>query len=142
MRCAAAPALRWAAARVSTARQRSRRCWLRLPGNLSSACWRWSTEMQSSQTDVLIVGAGPAGLAAAIELRKRGAGRVLVVDREKQPGGIPRHCHHTGFGLRDLHRVLTGPADAARYVREAEKLGVDIETETSITGWREATCVT
>jgi len=98
--------------------------------------------MQSSQTDVLIVGAGPAGLAAAIELRKRGAGRVLVVDREKQPGGIPRHCHHTGFGLRDLHRVLTGPAYAARYVREAEKLGVDIETETSITGWREATCLT
>ena len=64
--------------------------------------------------DVLIVGAGPAGLAAAVELRRLGAGHVLVADREETPGGVPRHCAHTGFGLRDRHRVMTGPG-YARY---------------------------
>ena len=69
--------------------------------------------------DVLIVGAGPAGLAAAAELRRLGAGQVLVADREQQPGGVPRHSAHTGYGMRDLHRVLTGPAYARRYAAAA-----------------------
>lgn len=94
--------------------------------------------MSRLETDVLVVGAGPAGLAAAIELRKLGVSRVLVVDREKQAGGIPRHCHHIGFGLRDMYRFLTGPAYAARYVRLAQAQGVTIETETTITGWDDA----
>lgn len=94
--------------------------------------------MKTQETDTLIVGGGPAGLAAAIELRRLGAGRVLVVDREKQAGGIPRHSDHTGFGLRDMHRFLSGPAYAARYVRLAEKNGVDIQTETTITAWQDA----
>src|SRR5438309_692884 len=94
------------------------------------------------ETDVLIVGAGPAGLAAAIELRRLGAGRVLVVDRETQAGGIPRHSNHVGFGIRDMRRFLTGPAYAARYVRLAEKYGVDIQTETTITGWQDAAHLT
>ena len=58
--------------------------------------------------DVLIAGAGPAGLAAAIELRRLGVANVLVVDREQDAGGIPRHCAHTGYGIRDLHRLMTG----------------------------------
>ena len=70
--------------------------------------------MNLFETDVLIVGAGPAGLAAAIELRKRGVGRVTVVDREREPGGIPRHSDHIGFGLRDMHRFLSGPAFSLR----------------------------
>ena len=73
--------------------------------------------------DVLVVGAGPAGLAAAIELRRLGIGRVLVVDREQQAGGIPRHSAHTGYGLRDLHRVLTGPAYARHYAEAAARAG-------------------
>lgn len=93
--------------------------------------------MNTVEPDVLIVGAGPAGLAAAVELRRLGAGKVLVVDRERQAGGIPRHCIHVGFGIRDLRRFMTGPAYAGRYVRLAEQRGVDIETETSVTGWRD-----
>jgi thioredoxin reductase len=85
--------------------------------------------------DVLIIGAGPAGLAAAIELRRLGAGRVLVVDREQQAGGIPRHSEHSGYGMRDLHRVLTGPAYARRYATAAARAGAEIRLGTTATGW-------
>ena len=86
-------------------------------------------------TDVLIVGAGPAGLAAAIELRRLGAGRVLVADREPGAGGVPRHCAHTGYGLRDLHRVMTGPDYARHYARLARQAGAEVLTGTTVTGW-------
>lgn len=86
-------------------------------------------------TDVLIAGAGPAGLAAAIELRRLGAGRVLVVDREAEPGGVPRHSAHTGFGLRDLRRVMTGPAYARHYGAAAAAAGAMVRTQTTVTGW-------
>ena len=85
--------------------------------------------------DALVVGAGPAGLAAAVVLTSGGAGHVLVLDREDEAGGIPRLCAHTGFGLRDLHRVLTGPAYARRWVQRAVTAGVDIRTSSMVTGW-------
>jgi thioredoxin reductase len=88
--------------------------------------------------DVLVVGAGPAGLAAAIELRRAGAGRVLVADREETAGGVPRHCQHTGFGLRDLGRVMGGPAYARRYAAAAARAGAEIRTGTTVTGWADA----
>ena len=87
------------------------------------------------EVDVLVVGAGPSGLAAAIELRALGVRSVLVVDREPQAGGVPRHCDHTGFGLRDLRRVLSGPGYARRYVETAERAGVEIRTGVTVTGW-------
>jgi thioredoxin reductase len=85
--------------------------------------------------DVLIAGAGPAGLAAAIELRRRGVGHVLVVDREQEAGGIPRHCAHTGYGLRDLHRLMTGPAYARHYRWAASAAGAGVRTGTTLIGW-------
>lgn len=85
--------------------------------------------------DVLIAGAGPAGLAAAIELRRLGVGDVLVVDREQEAGGIPRHCAHTGYGIRDLHRLMSGPAYARHYLRAASSAGVTVRTSTTVVGW-------
>jgi thioredoxin reductase len=85
--------------------------------------------------DVLIAGAGPAGLAAAIELRRLGAGRVLVVDREAEAGGVPRHSAHTGYGLRDLHRVMTGPGYARHYAQAAARAGAQVRTQATVTGW-------
>ena len=64
--------------------------------------------------DVAVVGGGPAGLAAAAQIRRAGAARVVVLEREAEPGGIPRHAKHQGFGLRDLHRAMSGPRYAAR----------------------------
>jgi thioredoxin reductase len=86
-------------------------------------------------TDVIVVGGGPAGLACAIELRRRGVREVLVLDREQAAGGIPRHCAHQGFGIRDLHRVLSGPRYARRYVELARTSSVSVLTETMATGW-------
>jgi len=85
-----------------------------------------------SDAAVVIVGAGPAGLSAAIELRRRGAGRVVVYERELQAGGVPRHTNHLGYGLRDLHRLTTGPKYAARLTRAAERSGVEIEVGRSV----------
>jgi len=87
------------------------------------------------KADVLVVGAGPAGLAAAVELRRLGAGRVLVADRDDEAGGIPRHSAHTGFGARDLRRVLTGPGYARRYADAAAAAGAQIRVGTTVTGW-------
>ena len=85
--------------------------------------------------DALVIGAGPAGLAAAVALRAGGAGHVVVVEREDEPGGTPRLCAHTGFGLRDLRRVLSGPAYARRWTQRAVTAGVDIRTSSMVTGW-------
>ena len=80
---------------------------------------------------VLVVGAGPAGLTAAFEVASRGIGPVLVVDRESEAGGVPRHCEHNGFGLQDLHRSLSGPAYARRLAHRAEQAGVRIRLRTT-----------
>ena len=85
--------------------------------------------------DVIVVGGGPAGLACAVDLRRRGISDVIVLDREQQAGGIPRHCAHQGFGVRDLRRVFSGPAYAQRYVELAQREGVDVRAETMVTGW-------
>jgi thioredoxin reductase len=86
-------------------------------------------------TDVLIIGAGPAGLAAATRLRQLDVEKVLVIDRESQAGGIPRHCCHTGFGWFDLRRILSGPTYAHKIVQRAERAGAEIVTESTAQHW-------
>jgi thioredoxin reductase len=86
-----------------------------------------------SGPDVVIVGGGPAGLAAAAALAPDLS--VVVLDREDRAGGIPRHCHHGGFGVRDLRRVLSGPAYADRLVERALGAGADLRTQAMVTGW-------
>jgi len=85
--------------------------------------------------EVVIVGGGPAGLACAIELRRLGVGNVLVLEREAQAGGIPRHCNHEGFGARDLRRIMSGPRYARRYVERARRSGARVEVESMVTAW-------
>lgn len=97
-------------------------------------------EVRGSKTfDVLIVGSGPAGLSAAIELKKQGVKNILVVDRESEVGGMPRMCHHTGFGREDLWRMWSGPKYAKYYRDLADKLDVEVQTSTTILGWGEFT---
>ncbi len=82
--------------------------------------------------DVAIIGGGPAGLAAAVELKRRGITRVVVIERERQAGGIPRHCGHPPFGMREFLRVYTGPQYARKLVKTALAAGVEIRTSTTV----------
>ena len=85
-------------------------------------------------TDVLVVGAGPSGLTLAGELA--GVGHVLVVDRDDEPGGVPRHSHHLGYGIRDLRTVVTGPEYARRLADTAASAGATLRTQATVTGVR------
>jgi thioredoxin reductase len=84
-------------------------------------------------TDVAIVGGGPAGIAAALALRARGVERVTILEREQVAGGVPRHCGHPPFGMREFHRVLSGPAYAEKLREAAQDAGVDIRLNTTVT---------
>lgn len=76
------------------------------------------------KADVVVVGAGPAGLAAAIAAKENGAERVIVVEREANLGGILNQCIHNGFGLHVFGEELTGPEYAARFVDKAKALDI------------------
>ena len=82
--------------------------------------------MKRRKVDVVVIGCGPAGLAAGAAARRGGARKVLVVDRDDQPGGILNQCIHNGFGLHYYGEDLTGPEYAARHLSEAVEVGVEI----------------
>ncbi|MGV6847606.1 MAG: FAD-dependent oxidoreductase [Marinibacterium sp.] len=82
--------------------------------------------------DVAIVGAGPAGLAAAAELGRLGVGSVVVLERDRVAGGVPRFCGHSPFGFREFSRPMSGPHYADALARRALGAGVDIRTGTTV----------
>jgi thioredoxin reductase len=82
--------------------------------------------------DVVIIGGGPAGLAAAIGARRAGASRVLVLERDRHPGGILNQCVHDGFGLFLYNETISGPEYAERLTEDAELAGVRFRTEAMV----------
>ena len=74
--------------------------------------------------DVVVIGGGPGGLAAAIEAKKAGAEDVLVIERDVELGGILLQCIHNGFGLQTFKEDLPGPEYAQRFINEAKSLGI------------------
>lgn len=87
--------------------------------------------------DVLVIGGGPAGLAAAADLAASGVGTVEVLEREARAGGVPRHCHHGGFGRWGVTGPtgLTGPQYAERLVEAALRAGAAVRTGVTATAW-------
>ena len=81
----------------------------------------------------IVIGGGSAGLAAAIALKKNGIDDVLVLEKDREPGGILQQCIHNGFGLQTFGEQLSGPAYAERYIRQAEELGIEIRLNTMVT---------
>lgn len=82
--------------------------------------------------DVLVVGGGPAGLAAAVAAYDEGAKNVLILEREKELGGILNQCVHNGFGLRRFHAELTGPEYAGRYIDEVSSRAISVAFEATV----------
>lgn len=82
--------------------------------------------------DVVIVGGGPAGLSAAVELYKKGIKDILIVEREKTMGGILRQCIHDGFGLTRFKETLSGPEYAQKFINEVLELGIPYITDTTV----------
>lgn len=82
--------------------------------------------------DVIIVGGGAGGLAAAVELRKQGIEDILIIEREKHLGGILNQCIHDGFGLTRFKETLSGPEYAQRFIDEVEEAGIDYITDTTV----------
>jgi len=85
--------------------------------------------------DVVIVGAGPAGLRAAADLAPNVDGQVLVLEREAEAGGIPRHSDHLGYGIRDMGKFVSGPKYARLLRDNAARAGATILTEAMATEW-------
>jgi len=76
--------------------------------------------------DVVVIGSGPGGLAAAIAAKRAGAHDVLIIERDVELGGILQQCIHNGFGVETLKQDLTGPGYAQRFINEARALDVDV----------------
>jgi NADPH-dependent 2,4-dienoyl-CoA reductase/sulfur reductase-like enzyme len=82
--------------------------------------------------DVVIIGGGPAGLAAAIEAKKNGIQKILILERDKELGGILNQCIHNGFGLHTFKEELTGPEYAARFIAQAKELEIPYRLNTMV----------
>ena len=82
--------------------------------------------------DIVTIGGGPAGLAAAVSARENGIQDILILERENKLGGILRQCIHDGFGLTRFGETLSGPEYAQRFVAQAEELGITCLTDTTV----------
>ncbi len=84
------------------------------------------------QHAIVIIGGGPAGLAAAISAAEQGEKDILILERDRELGGILNQCIHNGFGLHTFQEELTGPEYAARYIEKVERMGIPYLTDTMV----------
>ena len=82
--------------------------------------------------DIVIIGGGPAGLAAAVSAKKNGVDRVLILERDKELGGILNQCIHNGFGLHTFQEELTGPEYADRFIKQVKELDIAYKLNTMV----------
>ena len=82
--------------------------------------------------DIVIVGGGPAGLAAAVAAKKAGTDSILIIERDKELGGILNQCIHNGFGLHTFKEELTGPEYAYRFIQQVYDLGIEYKLDTMV----------
>ena len=84
------------------------------------------------QVDLAVIGGGPAGLAAALAARAKGVENILIIERDKELGGILQQCIHNGFGLHYFGEELTGPEYAEKFIRQVESENILYKTNTTV----------
>ena len=82
--------------------------------------------------DIVIIGGGPAGLSAAVAARKNGTESILILERDKELGGILNQCIHNGFGLHTFQEELTGPEYAGRFIAQVQELNIEYKLHTMV----------
>lgn len=82
--------------------------------------------------DLVVIGGGPGGLAAAIEAKKNGIDNILVIERDKELGGILQQCIHNGFGLHEFKEELTGPEYAQRFIEKLFEMNIEYKLDTMV----------
>ena len=82
--------------------------------------------------DLVVIGGGPGGLAAAIEAKKNGVDNILVIERDKELGGILQQCIHNGFGLHEFKEELTGPEYAQRFIEKLLEMNIEYKLDTMV----------
>ncbi|WAW15057.1 NAD(P)/FAD-dependent oxidoreductase [Peptostreptococcus equinus] len=82
--------------------------------------------------DLVVIGGGPAGLAAAVEAKKNGIDSILIIERDRELGGILNQCIHSGFGLHEFKEELAGPEYAQRFIDQVNELGIEYILNTMV----------
>ena len=90
------------------------------------------SEQVMTKKDIVIIGGGPAGLAAALAAKAEGAESILILERDKELGGILNQCIHNGFGLHTFQEELTGPEYAARFIQRVEEQKIEYRLNTMV----------
>ncbi len=83
--------------------------------------------------DLVVIGGGPAGMAAALKAKECGVNKIIILERAATLGGILEQCIHTGFGLHYFGQELSGPEYAYRFIKELEKTDIDVKVDTMVT---------
>lgn len=92
--------------------------------------------------DIVIVGGGPAGLAAAVEAKNNGVNSILIIERETELGGVLKQCIHSGFGIHIFKEELTGPEYAEIFIDKINDLGIEYKLDTMVLNINKEKCIT
>ncbi len=92
--------------------------------------------------DLVVVGGGPAGMAAALKAKEEGVEKIVILERAETLGGILEQCIHTGFGLHYFGEELSGPEYAGRFIEQVEKTDIDVFTDTMVLNISDSNVVT